>query len=59
MSLEDLGYKVVEDRPEHRVYLSSRPMCPRCPHQLHWVHGSWQCSTCKYKEGCCEGEPQS
>jgi hypothetical protein len=26
---------------------------------MSWVHGTWQCGRCKFKLGCCEGEPQS
>jgi hypothetical protein len=33
--------------------------CPRCFAPLEWHHSSWQCPVCKYKAGCCEGEPQS
>jgi hypothetical protein len=34
-------------------------MCWRCPTPMTWLHGTWQCSRCKFKLGCCEGEPQS
>jgi len=23
------------------------------------VHGTWQCPRCKFKLGCCEGDPQT
>jgi hypothetical protein len=26
---------------------------------MRWVHGTWQCPRCRFKLGCCEGEPQS
>jgi hypothetical protein len=33
--------------------------CWRCPTLMEWRHGTWQCPRCKFKLGCCEGEPQS
>jgi hypothetical protein len=26
---------------------------------MAWRHGTWQCPACRFKLGCCEGEPQS
>ena len=26
---------------------------------MDWRHGTWQCSRCGFKLGCCEGEPQT
>jgi hypothetical protein len=26
---------------------------------MRWTHGTWQCPRCRFKLGCCEGEPQS
>ena len=26
---------------------------------MTWVHGTWQCSNCRFKLGCCEGDPQT
>jgi hypothetical protein len=34
-------------------------MCLRCPTPMAWVHGTWQCPRCKFKLGCCEGDPQT
>jgi hypothetical protein len=31
--------------------------CWRCSEPMHWVHGTWQCPRCRFKLGCCEGEP--
>jgi len=33
--------------------------CWRCGADMRWVHGTWQCPRCRFKLGCCEGEPQS
>ncbi|HET7045606.1 MAG TPA: hypothetical protein VFI37_12215 [Gaiellaceae bacterium] len=33
--------------------------CLRCGAEMEWRHGTWQCSRCRLKLGCCEGEPQS
>ena len=33
--------------------------CWRCAAAMAWVHGTWQCPRCKFKLGCCEGEPQN
>ena len=27
--------------------------------EMEWRHGTWQCGTCHFKLGCCEGEPQT
>ena len=34
-------------------------LCWRCPTPMSFVHGTWQCSRCKFKLGCCEGDPQT
>jgi hypothetical protein len=34
-------------------------MCWRCPTPMAFVHGTWQCPRCRFKLGCCEGEPQN
>ncbi len=26
---------------------------------MEWRHGTWQCPRCRFKLGCCEGEPQT
>ena len=26
---------------------------------MEWRHGTWQCARCRFKLGCCEGEPQT
>jgi len=31
----------------------------RCPTPMTFVHGTWQCPRCKFKLGCCEGDPQT
>ena len=33
--------------------------CWRCAAAMEWRHGTWQCPRCRFKLGCCEGEPQS
>ncbi|MFL5926894.1 MAG: hypothetical protein ACJ77E_08175 [Gaiellaceae bacterium] len=33
--------------------------CWRCGAAMEWRHGTWQCSRCRFKLGCCEGEPQT
>jgi len=33
--------------------------CWRCSAPMEWRHGTWQCGRCRFKLGCCEGEPQS
>jgi hypothetical protein len=33
--------------------------CGRCSAAMEWRHGTWQCTVCRFKLGCCEGEPQS
>jgi hypothetical protein len=32
-------------------------LCLRCGSEMEWRHGTWQCVTCRFKLGCCEGEP--
>jgi hypothetical protein len=34
-------------------------MCWRCPTPMAFVHGTWMCPNCKFKLGCCEGDPQT
>ncbi len=34
-------------------------LCWRCGAAMLWVQSTWQCPRCKWKLGCCEGEPQS
>ena len=31
----------------------------RCSAEMEWRHATWQCPRCKWKLGCCEGEPQT
>ena len=50
MSLEDRGYRKIMDKPEHKMYTLDPPKCLRCPSTMQWIHGSWQCPKCKYKE---------
>jgi hypothetical protein len=26
---------------------------------MEWRHGTWQCACCRFKLGCCEGDPQT
>jgi hypothetical protein len=26
---------------------------------MEWRHGTWQCARCRFKLGCCEGDPQT
>ncbi|MGZ4353021.1 MAG: hypothetical protein ACXVZ4_05710 [Gaiellaceae bacterium] len=33
--------------------------CWRCGAELEWRHDTLQCPRCKWKLGCCEGEPQT
>ena len=33
--------------------------CGRCSAPMEWRHGTWQCARCRFKLGCCEGEPQT
>ena len=33
--------------------------CLRCGAEMEWRHETWQCPRCRFKLGCCEGEPQS
>ncbi|HZQ81334.1 MAG TPA: hypothetical protein VFB25_05115 [Gaiellaceae bacterium] len=39
--------------------MAETEMCWRCPTPMAWVHGTWQCPRCKFKLGCCEGDPQT
>jgi hypothetical protein len=34
-------------------------ICWRCPTAMAYVHGTWQCPNCRFKLGCCEGDPQT
>ena len=29
--------------------------CLRCGAAMEWRHGTWQCTRCRFKLGCCEG----
>ncbi|HEX6490509.1 MAG TPA: hypothetical protein VF002_03925 [Gaiellaceae bacterium] len=31
-------------------------LCLRCGAALEWRHQTWQCPSCAFKLGCCEGE---
>ncbi len=33
--------------------------CLRCSAAMEWRHGTWQCPRCRFKLGCCEGDPQT
>ena len=34
--------------------------CLRCSAPMEWRHQTWQCTRCRFKLGCCEGEsPES
>jgi hypothetical protein len=37
----------------------SAEACWRCGAVMRWLHGTWQCGRCRFKVGCCEGEPQT
>ncbi len=39
--------------------MTEQELCWRCPTPMAWVHGTWQCPRCKFKLGCCEGDPQT
>jgi hypothetical protein len=26
---------------------------------MEWRHSTWQCGRCRFKLGCCEGDPQT
>jgi hypothetical protein len=39
--------------------VSEVELCWRCPTPMAYVHGTWQCPNCKFKLGCCEGDPQT
>jgi hypothetical protein len=30
-------------------------ICLRCGAKMEWRHGTWQCTRCRLKLGCCEG----
>jgi hypothetical protein len=34
-------------------------LCWRCGAEMDWRHAAWQCGICRFKLGCCEGEPQN
>ncbi len=44
----------VEHQVEHHI-----EKCWRCAAPMEWRHGTWQCPRCRFKLGCCEGEPQT
>jgi hypothetical protein len=33
--------------------------CWRCGATMLWIQSTWQCPRCKWKLGCCEGDPQT
>ena len=33
--------------------------CLRCAAAMERRHGTWQCPRCRFKLGCCEGDPQT
>jgi hypothetical protein len=39
--------------------MTETELCWRCPTPMEWRHGTWQCPRCKFKLGCCEGDPQT
>ncbi len=39
--------------------MGERETCWRCGAEMSWIHGTWQCPRCRFKLGCCEGEPES
>jgi hypothetical protein len=39
--------------------MADQERCWRCSAELEWRHGTWQCNRCRFKLGCCEGEPQT
>jgi hypothetical protein len=39
--------------------MSAVEKCWRCAAEMEWRHGTWQCPRCRFKIGCCEGEPQT
>jgi hypothetical protein len=39
--------------------MSDAEKCWRCGFTMEWRHGTWQCSRCRFKLGCCEGDPQT
>jgi hypothetical protein len=39
--------------------MNEQELCWRCPTPMAWVHGTWQCPRCRFKLGCCEGDPQT
>jgi len=39
--------------------MADAEMCWRCPTPMEWRHGTWQCPNCRFKLGCCEGDPQT
>jgi hypothetical protein len=44
--------------PPTLVPVTETELCWRCPTPMAFVHGTWQCPNCRFKLGCCEGEPQ-
>jgi hypothetical protein len=36
--------------------VGERESCLRCGAGMEWRHGTWQCPTCRFKLGCCEGQ---
>ena len=39
--------------------MSEAEKCWRCGAVMEWRHGTWQCARCRFKLGCCEGDPQT
>ena len=39
--------------------MTETELCWRCPTPMAFVHGTWQCPRCRFKLGCCEGDPQT
>jgi hypothetical protein len=37
--------------------VSEAERCLRCSDEMEWRHGTWQCPRCRFKLGCCEGQP--
>ena len=42
----------------YALSVASIEMCPRCGAAMNWIQSTWQCPRCRFKLGCCEGEPQ-
>ncbi|TML19405.1 MAG: hypothetical protein E6G28_12330 [Actinobacteria bacterium] len=42
--------------PVKRAVEQAVELCLRCGSAMEWRHGTWQCPSCRFKLGCCEGE---